>query len=38
MKDEVISPIFNAILSNKRPSFQEEKLFCKKTKPIFNYW
>ena len=37
MKDDVISPVFNAVLSKKRPSFEEQKLFRKKTKTILNY-
>ena len=38
MNDEVISPVYDAILSKKRPSFEEQKLFTKKTKTILNYW
>lgn len=41
MNDEVISPVFmqfNRVNPSKRQSFEEQKLFCKKTKPILNYW
>ena len=37
MNDEVISPVFmqfNRVNSSKRQSFEEQKLFCKKTKPF----
>ena len=35
MNDEVISPVFmqfNRVNPSKRQSFEEQKLFCKKTK------
>ena len=37
MNDEVISPVFmqfNRVNPSKRQSFEEQKLFCKKTKPF----
>ena len=38
LNDEANSPVFIQLYKKTPPSFEEQKLFCKKTKPILNYW
>ena len=38
LNDGIISPIFEAVSSQNRPSFKDQKSMCRKSKVILNYW
>ena len=38
LNDRIISPIFEAVSSQNRPSFKDQKSMCRKSKVILNYW
>ena len=35
---KLILLFLSSFIKKTPPSFEEQKLFCKKTKPILNYW
>ena len=37
LNDRIISPIFEAVPSQNRPSFKDQKSMCRKSKVILNY-
>ena len=38
LNDRIISPIFEGVSSQNRPSFKDQKTICRKSKVILNYW
>ena len=38
LNDRIISPIFEAVSSQNRPSFKDQKSMCRKSKVILYYW